>query len=287
MYERQSGSMNEGFSDIFGEGIDILNEDSPDTTVPRQSSPASCTSTMNPRQGKLSTSHFFTTLSIQQMCFVLGHGPTPGTDTGNRWSIGEEVSYYNPANGDGSFRDMYKPECFFHPGATHSPYYSCTTYYDHGGVHLNSGVFNHLFSVLVDGGEFVEGSTVTTVAPLGIVKTLNLYWRTHEELTANSQFYDFAMTMNEVCTLNIGETLYYPNVFNNTIIEVDSLTTADCSLVREAISGSGMDRTDDVCPNIDCSGERCEWAQCPAVESGNFVASYEVSREYYMTHRFH
>lgn len=52
VYERQSGSMNEGFSDVFGESIDILNADSADTSVFRALSPASCTSTMNGRYGK-------------------------------------------------------------------------------------------------------------------------------------------------------------------------------------------------------------------------------------------
>jgi hypothetical protein len=173
---------------------------------------------------------------------------------------------------------MYKPECFFHPGATFSPYYACTTYYDNGGVHLNSGVFNHLFTVLVDGGEFVNGSTVTTIAPLGLVKTLNLYWRAHEELTATSDFYDYAITINEVCTLNIDETLYYPNVFNSTIMEVDGLTAADCDLVREAVAASGMGSTDAACPNVDCSSGRCEWQRCPVAEEGNFDVFYEVRR---------
>ena len=52
VYERQSGSMNEGFSDIFGESVDILNADTDDTDIMRTASPASCTSTMNPRYGK-------------------------------------------------------------------------------------------------------------------------------------------------------------------------------------------------------------------------------------------
>lgn len=52
VYERQSGSMNEGFSDVFGESIDILNEDTADTAVLRSSSPATCTSTMNARYGQ-------------------------------------------------------------------------------------------------------------------------------------------------------------------------------------------------------------------------------------------
>jgi bacillolysin len=51
VYQYQSGSMNEGFSDVFGESIDILNADSADTDVLRQASPATCTSTLNSRYG--------------------------------------------------------------------------------------------------------------------------------------------------------------------------------------------------------------------------------------------
>ena len=172
---------------------------------------------------------------------------------------------------------MYKPECFFHPGSTTSAHYACTTYFDHGGVHLNSGVFNHLFAVLVDGGEFVTAAGVTPITALGMIKTINLFWRAHEELTATSDFSDYAITINEVCTLNVGETLYYPNVFNSTIIEVDSLTSADCDLVREAVTASGMGIAEEaVCPNIDCSGSVCEWAQCPAAEVNNYDVFYEV-----------
>jgi hypothetical protein len=171
---------------------------------------------------------------------------------------------------------MYKPECFFHPGATYSAYYACTTYYDNGGVHLNSGVFNRLFAVLVDGGQYDQGDSVVVIAGLGISKTLNLYWKTHQELTAHAQFYDFAMAIKQVCSVNIGEPLYYPNVFNSTISEIDSLTSSDCELVSEAVAASGMDSTADVCPNIDCSGAKCEWAQCPAAEDGNYEVFHEV-----------
>jgi hypothetical protein len=98
--------------------------------------------------------------------------------------MGENVttSYYN---NDGSLRDMYKPECFIHPGDVLSDYFSCTTYADNGGVHKNSGILNRLYAVLVDGGEYADpdssGQTIT-VDGLGFVKATNLFWRTHQEL---------------------------------------------------------------------------------------------------------
>lgn len=260
VYRGQSGSMNEGFSDVFGESIDILNEDTPDTNIMRSSSPASCTSTMNSRHGK--------------------YGQKRGTDTGNRWSLGEEVSYYHWDNGDGSFRDMYYPECFFHPGAMYSPYYACTTYYDNGGVHLNSGVFNHLYSVLVDGGEYTKNGVVTTVSPLGLTKALNLFWRAHEELTPNSVFSDYAVILSEICRLSVGEILFHPNIYNSSILEADSLTAADCDVVDRAVNASGINSKEDVCPNIDCSGEPCIWKRCPA-EQDNVEIYYE-DYDYYM-----
>ena len=44
---------------------------------------------------------------------------------------------------------------------------------DGGGVHTNSGVPNHGFALLVDGGTY-NGHTV---AAIGLTKAAHLYWR--------------------------------------------------------------------------------------------------------------
>ncbi len=78
----ESGAMNEAYSDIYGESVDILNKDTSDSSILR-SAPQKCTVTEG------------------------------GTDTGARWIMGEDTSI-------GSLRDMYFPECFEDPGMVSS-----------------------------------------------------------------------------------------------------------------------------------------------------------------------
>jgi len=261
IYQYESGAMNEAFSDIFGESVDILNLDTTDPDHLRTVWPTSCHETLNS-----------------------AYGIPPGDDPGTRWSMGENVTTHYP-NKDGSIRDMYKPECFFHPSTTVADYYSCTTYADNGGVHKNSGVLNRLYSVLVDGGEYSDPSSTTggtlSVYGLGMNKATNLFWRAHQELTPTSQYLDFATALSATCTLNIGAELYFPNVFNSTIYVLDdTITAADCDNVNTAITGSGMADTRDFCPNIDCDedGYDCEWAKCPDAD----VELYHEDYEYFM-----
>ncbi|CAE7431603.1 hly [Symbiodinium microadriaticum] len=259
IYAFESGAMNEAFSDIFGESIDILNMDTSDPDVHRTAWPTTCHETLNS-----------------------AYGVPPGSDTGTRWSMGENVTT-NYSNSDGSIRDMYRPECFIHPGDVLSDYYSCTTYADNGGVHKNSGVLNRLYSVLVDGGEYEDqdtGGANLVVHGLGFVKATNLFWRTHQELVSTSQFADLAIALQQVCDLNIGADLFFPNVFNATItVSDEKLTAMDCANVTVAIQGSGMGREEDYCPNIYCASQYdCEWANCPDSNTELFYEDYD----YYM-----
>jgi bacillolysin len=257
IYAFESGAMNEAFSDIFGESVDILNKDTADPNALRSVWPTSCHTTLNSNAGI-----------------------PPGNDVGTRWSMGENVTTTYP-NGDGSLRDMYKPECFFHPSSTIADYYSCTTYSDGGGVHKNSGVLNRLYAVMVDGGQYPDPASTTggtlVVDALGWVKAINLIWRTHQELTPTSQFMDLALTLSAQCSLNIGADLYEPNVFNTTItVSDEKLTQDDCDNVAVAILGSGMGSEADFCPNVDCSinnNYACGWAKCANATSQLF---YEV-----------
>jgi hypothetical protein len=254
--------MNEAFSDIFGETIDILNKDTVDPDHLRTVWPTTCHETLNS-----------------------AYGVPPGNDPGTRWSMGENVTTNYP-NNDGSIRDMYKPECFFHPSTTTADYYSCTTYADSGGVHKNSGILNRLYAVLVDGGEYVnplDPSTTLSVYGLGMNKAANLFWRTHQDLTSTSQYLDFAISITNICELNIGEPLYFPNVFNDTIMTLNEvLTTEDCANVQVAITGSGMSDTRDFCPNIDCESQyECMWLNCPDANSEIFYEDYDENMGLY------
>lgn len=141
IYQWQSGALNEAYSDIIGEVVDLLNgagTDEPNTL--RTESGISCSS--------------------------FGSG-SPAIDDSYRWLSGED----DPAFG-GAIRDLWRPECYGDPGKVSSDIYWCSTG-DSGGVHINSGVPNRAFSLLVDGGSH-NGQQVSG---LGMTRVTHIYWR--------------------------------------------------------------------------------------------------------------
>jgi len=212
IYQYQSGAMDEAFADILGETVDILNGDTNDVSTLRTG-----TSPIPP-------------------CTV-EHG---GSDVGNRWSMGEEVT----GGGGGSLRDMYSPTCHYDPDTTYSGYYYCGAA-DHGGVHWNSGVVNRLYSVLVDGGVYDEvpgsNSGPVTITPIGMTKAFNIFWDAYQQITPVSQFFDLAAALNQSCSSMIGGTIYVPNLLDTTLTaSTDLITAADCDKVKNAIAQTGM-----------------------------------------------
>src|SRR5262249_33730160 len=99
-YYMQSGALNESFSDIFGETVDLMN----------------------------------------------GAGTSPPAV---RWLMGEDIP------GIGAIRNMMNPNQFGDPGKTSdSAQFACQPSSDVGGVHTNSGVPNHAYALMVDGGTY-------------------------------------------------------------------------------------------------------------------------------------
>lgn len=251
IYMGESGAMNEAFSDIFGEGIDLLvAEPNVQEDEHRSVWPLSC----------------------QTQVGVDGVSPA-GTDNGFRWALGENVT----ASGfEGQLRDMYYPECHFDPGSVYSYYYACTEYpYDGSGVHTNSGVLNRLFATLTDGGEYADpsGGSNLVVEGLGLTKSLNLFYQAELMLTPYSQFIDAAVALQLACTDMIGGDIYYPNVLNDTVIVSNQkITESDCDSVYVALTGSGMLSTENHCPNLKCLFDTyyCEFDVC---DSSDYVAN--------------
>ena len=94
-----------------------------------------------------------------------------GSDNSVRWLLGEDSSAFG-----GAIRDMYNPTCYAHPGKVSDRQYSCgpnTATGDNGGVHTNSGVPNHAYALLVDGGNY-NGQDIT---PIGLTKAAHIYYR--------------------------------------------------------------------------------------------------------------
>lgn len=160
IYQYQSGALNESYSDVWGETIDILNnyEDEGEN------------------------------LSVRT---------TTACNSGSiRWKMGEDATAFGAP-----IRDMWNPNCNGDPGRVlDTANYFCGTT-DSGGVHSNSGVTNHLYALLVDGGTY-NGYTMTG---LGFVKAAHLWWRAQRNyLTATSDFSNFADALEAAANDLIG-----------------------------------------------------------------------------------
>ena len=115
-----------------------------------------------------------------------------------RWLQGEQ----SPALG-GAIRDMWNPTCYGDPGKVSDAEYKCSED-DNGGVHSNSGVVNHAYSLLVDGGE----SNGVTVSGLGLAKSAHIFWQAQSaHLTSTSDFVDLADALATSCTELTGQPL--------------------------------------------------------------------------------
>jgi len=140
VYGWQPGALNEAYSDIWGETVDLLNGymDSGESNTART-----------------------------------------GCGSSDRWIMGEKIEAAGAPR-----RDLWNPTCFGQPGKVSDPQYWCSTD-DYGGVHTNSGVLNHAYALLVDGGSY-NGQTITGI---GLTKAAHIFWRAQATyMTATTDF---------------------------------------------------------------------------------------------------
>jgi bacillolysin len=175
-YYMQSGALNESFSDIFGETVDLLDG--------------------------------------------LGND-APGV----RWQLGEDV----PA---GAIRNMMDPTLFGNPGKmSDSLHFVCNNngltdpFGDRGGVHSNSGIPNHAYALMVDGGTYNS----MTITGIGLTKAAKIQYRTLSSyLTSGSGFIDNYNALNQSCTDLLGTA---------------GITASDCTQVSKALQAVEMNAT--------------------------------------------
>jgi Zn-dependent metalloprotease len=124
-----------------------------------------------------------------------------GTDNSVRWLLGEDST---AAGLTGALRDMWNPRCFGNPGKVTDTFeYTCSTA-DGGGVHTNSGVPNHGYALLVDGGTY-NGQTVTGI---GLTKAAHIYFRAMSVYQGPAtDFADHADALDQSCSDLIGTDL--------------------------------------------------------------------------------
>ena len=115
---------------------------------------------------------------------------------------------------------------------------------DGGGVHTNSGVPNHGYALLVDGGTY-NGQTI---AAIGLTKAAHIYWRAQSVYqTPTTDFDDHADALEASCTDLIGQSLKALGTSSTpTGPSGQSITAADCASVTAMIAAvelrTGSDR---------------------------------------------
>ena len=99
--------------------------------------------------------------------FDTGENNTLRTGCGSsvRWRMGEQTT-------TGALRDMWDPTCNGDPGKVSDAQYWCAKS-DAGGVHINSGILNHAYALLVDGGTYNN----QTISGIGLTKAAHVFWR--------------------------------------------------------------------------------------------------------------
>ena len=189
IYAWQSGALNESYSDIWGETVDLLNGYGNDVG-----------------QATLRTDCANTSL---------------------RWQMGEDATAFG-----GSIRDMWDPTCDGDPGKVSDTQYICGTG-DSGGVHTNSGVNNHAYALLVDGGTY-NGQTITGI---GLTKSAHIFWQAlNVYLTRISDFNDQADALEAACSDLLGIDLNTLTTAEVTSSSGEMITTADCQEVTKVIT---------------------------------------------------
>jgi Zn-dependent metalloprotease len=128
------------------------------------------------------------------------------------------------------YRDMWNPNCRFDPGRVSSGQYVCDdNFEDNGGVHSNSGVSNHAFALLVDGGTY-NGHTI---APIGVTKAAHVYWRAMSVYQVPTTiFAEHADLLELSCTDLIGASLR--DLFTGEISS-EVIGASDCDQLSEAM----------------------------------------------------
>jgi len=202
IYQWQSGALNESYSDIFGEVVDMLNGAGTDSPLTIRTTDGSA-------------------------CSTLGRG-VPASDISYRWLSGED----DPSFG-GAIRDLWRPECYNDPGRVSSANYWCSTI-DSGGVHTNSGIPNHAYALMVDGGDY-NGQQISD---LGMTRATHIYWRAMTIYQAPaSNFSAHADALESSCGDLVGADL--PELSTDSSTPAPSgimISASDCTEVSKIIT---------------------------------------------------
>jgi len=129
-----------------------------------------------------------------------------------RWQLAEDLSGFGP------LRNMMDPTLHGDPGKMSDPQFVCQTPGgDAGGVHSNSGILNHAYALMVDGGTY-NGRTVTGI---GLTKAGKVAYRALDNyLVSASGFLDAYHAFRQAC---------------NDLVGTAGITLNDCGQVQTAM----------------------------------------------------
>jgi len=149
------------------------------------------------------------------------------TESSYRWLSGED----DPAFG-GAIRDMWNPNCFGDAGKVTDPTYWCAEG-DNGGVHSNSGIPNHAFALLIDGGAY-NGQTIQSI---GVTRAARIYWRAQSVYQIRTTgFREHADALELACNDLIGMPLYEPITEEpDPVMSSHTIAEADCDEVAKVM----------------------------------------------------
>jgi Zn-dependent metalloprotease len=153
-----------------------------------------------------------------------------GTDPSARWLMGEDST----ATGlEGALRDMWEPNCYVNPNRVSDPMYHCASS-DNGGVHINSGVDNRAFSLLVDGGTH----NGVSVGAIGMTKATHIWYRAKVAYQfPATTFADHADALEQSCDDLIGKNL---RSLTTGTLSGQKITSGNCRQVKRAMQAVEM-----------------------------------------------
>lgn len=168
--------------------------------------------------------------TIDQMNMTSTDVDNPREDTGcadgksTRWLLAEDSTSL------GTLRDMWNPNCYNHPAKVSDKRYICSLANDGGGVHYNSGIPNHGYALLVDGGKYNDH----TIPSIGNVKAAHIYWRAQQAYQVKtSGFADHADALQAACTDLIGQDLEGLSIGDPVGPSGMTISAEDCAAVQE------------------------------------------------------
>jgi len=160
-------------------------------------------------------------------------GGCPSTDSSLRWQIGEDSVF-------GTFRDMWNPACFGDPTRVSDDRYACGED-DSGGVHTNSGIPNHAFTLATDGGGF----NATEISGIGLTRSAHIWWRAMSVYqVATTDFPDHADLIELACEDLIGADL---TDLETGDISPDRISAAHCIEIAKVMTAVEMRLPPDQC----------------------------------------